>query len=319
MSFNPPSQRRITHVLRAMPMSQLKQTLTPDQQKELWASRLMTFLPTDWTMAIGAFMGERAALQAIREKKDWVKNLHNNFEKLQGITDPIEREQKIIQWTRRVGSVHAGYPILQRMVTEDRLELVGQENLQNLTKPVIFVSCHLSNWEFIGDVLTRLSRSSCALYAPLENPVYQHFAIKVRQDWGTKIELVEASPQAMFQLIRALTKDKNLLFFIDEEKEGYVWGPSLGRKLSYAGNRWLAARLAVRYQVDIIPLYGSQIANARYRVVIEPKLEQGSGDAENQARFFADQIDQRCDRWVREHLEQWYWLSALDLNKPLPV
>jgi lauroyl/myristoyl acyltransferase len=279
----------------------------------------MTFLPTDWTMAIGAFMGERAALQAIREKKDWVKNLHNNFEKLQGITDPVEREQKIIQWTKRVGSVHAGYPILQRMVTEGRLEVLGKENLENTTRPVIFTSCHLSNWEMIGYVFAPLPIPFCTLYAPPENPVYLNLAIQARKAWrNTNSEFIPASPRAMFALTRALAQGKNLVLFIDEERDGYIWGPSLGRKLPYAGNRWLAARLAVRYQVDIIPLYVEQIANARYRVVIEPKLEHGSGDAEDQARFFADQIDQRCDRWVRTHLNQWYWLSALDLDKPLP-
>ncbi|MGL5034573.1 MAG: hypothetical protein ACRC6M_12315, partial [Microcystaceae cyanobacterium] len=144
-------------------MSLNQQKLTSDQQKELWASRLMTFLPTDWTMAIGSYMGKQAALTAIRENKDWVKNLHNNLEKLQGITDPVEREQKIIQWTKRVGTVHAGYPILQRMAKEGRLEVLGQENLENTTRPVIFTSCHLSSWEMIGYVFAPLPIPFCTL------------------------------------------------------------------------------------------------------------------------------------------------------------
>lgn len=300
-------------------MRQTQQKLTPDQQKELWASRLMTFLPTDWTTAIGAFMGERAALQAIREEKDWVKNLHNNFAKLRGITDPVEREQKIIQWTRRVGRLHSEFTILHQLVVEGRVEILGQENLSGLTSPVIFVSCHLGNWELTGQVVTSLQNCTYALYASPENPVYENIAAKARRGWKSKLTMVAASSCAIFQLNRALSQGNNLLLFIDEEKDGYIWGPSLGRKLPYAGNRWLAARLAVRHQVDIVPLYVEQVGNSRYRIVIEPVLKQVDGDPQSRTKNLADQLDQRLNDWIATRLDQWYWFSDLDLTKSLPL
>ena len=299
-------------------MRQDSQKLTTDQQKELWASRLMTFLPTDWTTAIGAFMGERAALQAIREEKDWVKNLHNNFAKLQGIDDPALRQKKIIEWTKQVGRVHAEFTILQRLIEEHRLEVLGQENLHNTTQPIIFVSCHLSNWELVGHTVTRLPNRVSALYVPPENPVYEPIMAKARQEWKDSTELIPASSRAIFQLTRALTSGNNLLLFIDEEKDGYIWAPSLGRKLPYAGNRWLAARLAVRHQVDIVPLYVERVGNSRYRVVIEPVLKQVDGDPQGRTKNLADQLDLLLNQWISQRLEQWYWFSGLDLDKPLP-
>jgi lauroyl/myristoyl acyltransferase len=293
--------------------------LTFLESGQLALANLMGKLPVPLNSAIGDYVGRQIAQKAIRENVPWIKDIHNNFKVLRGIDSVSHREKEIIAWAGRVGRVHMDYLILQRMAKEGRLEVLGQENLENTTRPVIFTSCHLSSWEMIGYVFAPLPIPFCTLYAPPENPVYLHLAIQARKAWrNTNSEFIPASPYAMFALTRGLAQGKNLVLFIDEERDGYIWGPSLGRKLPYAGNRWLAARLAVRYQVDIIPLYVEQIANARYRVVIEPKLEQGSGDAENQARFFADQIDQRCDRWVREHLEDWYWLSWLDLDKPLP-
>lgn len=132
------------------------------------------------------------------------------------------------------------------------------------------------------------------------------------------LELVPASPRAAFQINRALACKKNLLLYVDEEKGGYVWAPSLGRELPYAGNRWMAARLAVRHEIDIVPVYVEQVAEARYRIVIEAKLQRGGGTETSRARSLADQLEQRLDEWIRARLEQWYWLPSLALDKPLP-
>ena len=280
---------------------------------------LMRRLPIDWNSAIGDYVGRQIAKKAIRENVPWTKDIHNNFKVLRSLDSISQREQEIIAWTGRVGRVHTEFTVLQRLAKENRVEIVGWENLQNTTQPVIFVSCHLSNWELLAYVATKLPRITCDLYVPPQNPVYRRVAAQARQDWQAKIDFIEFSPRAIFQLARGLADGKNLLLFMDEEKDGYIWGPSLGRKLPYSGNRWLAARLAIRHQVDIVPAYVKRIDHSRYRVIIEPKLEQISGDPENQAKFFADQIDQRCDRWVREHLEEWYWLSWLDLDKEIPI
>lgn len=256
--------------------------------------------------------------QAICEDSPWIKQMHINFERLRGIKDADLREQMIIEWTRQIGRVQSEFTVLQRMTREDKIEVIGHENLQNISQPVIFVSCHLANWELVGHVLAPLSKPICALYAPPKNPVYHRVSMRARQDWVSNTELVAASPQAIFQLIRAINKGKHLLLFIDEEKDNYIWGPSLERKLPYAGNRWLAARLAVRHQVDIVPLYVERVGDSRYRVVIEPKLEQIDGDNESRAKDLADQLDHRLNCWVRERLEQWYWLSWLDLDKEMP-
>ncbi|MEB3312088.1 MAG: lysophospholipid acyltransferase family protein [Snowella sp.] len=295
-----------------------KEQLTLLEQGQLRLIELMSVLPISWTSAIGHYLGKRSAKQAIRNGENWIQDIHKTLQHLRGIEDFKLREQQIIEWTGRIGCLRTQFTILQRLVQEGYLEVIGQENLQNISQPTIFVSCHLAHWELVGHTLTRLPNRGCALYAPLKNPIYEVIATRVRQSWKTNTELVSASPRAMFQLTRALKAGSNLLLFIDEEREGYIWGPSLGRKLPYAGNRWLAARLAIRHQLDIVPCFVEQIDEFRYRVVIEPKLQRGNGDAESCARFLADQMDERMDQWVRERLEQWYWLSWLDLDKPLP-
>ncbi|MEB3312089.1 MAG: lysophospholipid acyltransferase family protein [Snowella sp.] len=295
---------------------QRKPTLA--EYKELWIARLLEFLPISLVSDIGAYLGENAAWRAIQDNQYQVKNLHLNIERLQGINDSELRKHRIIEWAIQRGRMHAEFTILHKLVHEGYLEIVGQENLKNISKPAIFVSCHLANWELVGHIMASLSNPFCALYAPLKNPIYQKIAVKSRRKWRTDIELVPASTRAMFQLTRALKAGSNLLLFIDEEKGGYVWGPSLGRKLPYAGNRWLAARLAVQHKVDIVPLYIEQVDNARYRAVVEPKLQIIDSDRHSCAKYLADQMDHHLNQWIKKRLEQWYWLAHLDLDKPCP-
>lgn len=292
--------------------------LTPAEKREYWVARLMAHLPIPWAAAIGSYMGERAVRAAIRDNLDWIQKMHCNLESLLEIGDRQEREQWIINWTRRVGRMHSEYTLIPRLIKDKRIEVLGKENLDGLDKSVIFVSCHSGNWELVGHVLWSLPRPIAALYATPENPVHQTIAIQVRKDWVDHTELIPASSRAMFQLVRALNRGNHLLLFIDEEKNGEILAPSLGRDLPYAGNRWLAARLAIKYNIDIFPIYVEEIDNSRYRVVIEQKLNHGSGPREKRARYLADQLDKRLDCWIREHLEQWYWLGTLDLNKTLP-
>lgn len=281
-------------------------------------SAVLRVLPVDWTSAIGAHLGRRAGRRAIKEARSWVKRLHKNLECLFGIKDVGEREAFILEYASHKGRVFAEFSILQRIAREGRIEVIGGDNLRNTSKPVIFATCHLGNWELIGHVLTGLPNRSCVLYAPQENPVRRHLVSKARRGWSPDGEFVAATPGAVFQLNRALAAGSNLLVLVDEIKDGHVMAPSLGRTTPYSGNRWLAARLALRHQVDIIPIYVVRVGNTHFRVIIEPKLQHGSGDDKSSARDLADQLDQRLEEWIRARPEQWFLLHYLDLDKKFP-
>jgi lauroyl/myristoyl acyltransferase len=122
----------------------------------------------------------------------------------------------------------------------------------------------------------------------------------------------------MRQLVRALNSGRNMLIYIDEPRSDYVWAPSLGRTLPEAGNRWLTARLAVRHQLDILPVHVETLGVARYRIVIAPKLSPGKGDEAVCVRALADEMDRWLEAWIRPDLENWYSLKDFVHDKPAP-
>lgn len=299
-------------------MTSSRQQLTDEQRQELIAAQIMNLLPTPFVRALGAYMGKRAAKKAIKEQQQWTQNIRANLSKLKEFNDPIQQEKYILKWTSYIGTLHSEIVIIQRLVKENLLEITGKEYIDSAKSPLILTTCHLGNWELIGHLLSKLPNPTSVLYAPQANPVYHHFALKARSSWHPPLDLIPASSQASSQLIKALKQGNNLLIFIDEKKNDFIWSPSLGRQLPYAGNRWLAARLAVRYQVDIVPLYVHKIDQARYRIVIEQKLEKCVDGGQNQEIDWADQLNERLNTLINTYLDQWYWLGELDLDKPLP-
>lgn len=283
---------------------------------ELWLSRLMRHLPVVWVSAIGAWFGARYGRRGIAAGRKWVKRLHSNIERFSGVVDPAERERRIVEYTRRIGRIYAEFTVLQRLVEAGRVEVVGTEHLYGLSRPMIFVSGHLANWELVVHALTLVDADSCALYAPPDNPIRHRLAVEARLRWRHDLVLVPASPNAMRQITRAIARGRNLLMYVDEEKDGYIRAPGLGREIAYAGNRWLTARLAANYNADVVPVHVEAIGPARYRVVIEPRLAPGEGDAETRARALADQMERCLDTWVRANPEHWYWLPWFEQDKP---
>ncbi len=281
---------------------------------------VMRHLPVTWTSAIGGYFGAREGRRAMAAGRQWVARLHRNIERFSGVADAAERERRIVAYTRRIGRIYAEYTVLQRLVAEDRVEVVGREHLGGLSRPAIIASCHLAHWELAGYVMTLIDGANCALYAPPDNPIRHRLAVRARIGWqpNPKPELVAASPSAMRQLTRAIGQGRNLLMYVDEERDGTIWGPSLGRPLPYAGNRWLTARLAVRHSADIVPVHVEATGNARYRIVIAPKLAPGEGDADTRSRALADQLDACFDAWIRAQPEHWYWLTRFERDAPLP-
>jgi lauroyl/myristoyl acyltransferase len=284
---------------------------------ELALANAMRYLPVGWTSAIGAALGEREVLRAAKSGKLWVKRFNENIEVLRAATTPAEQRKYLVEYGRQVGRLYAEYTILQKIDRQGRLAIEGKENLKDLKTPVIFVAPHMSNWELVGKVMTLMGNPGCGLYEPRENKVRMRIANEARLAWGDESSLISTrSAGVILQLTRKLAAGHNLLIYADEEKQNYVQAPALGRDIPYAGNRWLVARLAVRHNIDVVPVCIERTDKTYFKAVIGRRLEMPSqGSSETKARVLADQIDEYFDTWVRSRPEHWYWLPMLDLNE----
>lgn len=295
-------------------MSQLN-LWNPKQFIEFSLARILQRLPIDLTSDMGAFFGRIEARRAIKNNRLWIGRLHSNFEKLQKIEKFSEREHLIFKHLSAIGRTYAEFMSQQKIINQGRLEIFGQEYLEKIDQQTIIVSCHLSNWELMGHIVSQLRRPISGIYLPPGNPVHNYLAVEARLQWPVEHDYFPVAVNAVRRLNQLLSKGSNLLLFIDEERDGYVSAPSLGREIPYAGNRWLAAKLAVKHNIRILPAFIECVGKGRYRAIIEPLIDMPTGSDKNEnARIVADKLDERLNSWIIPRLADWYWLRYFDFE-----
>lgn len=284
--------------------------------KDILLARLFMVLPLNWVARIGTFLGERHARRGIRANRKWVQRMHHHFERLWGVQDAAERERFIIEHQGRMGRVLAQIPVLHRLVRANRLTLCGREHLVQLKGPVLIVTAHLSQWELIGRVAELIGGQMCDIYLP-QSGAREQITQKVRMGWrlaeGKPGKLIPVGPHTMREVAREVDAGSHLILFIDEEADGEVRAPRLGREPLYAGNRWFAARLAIKHQMTVLPVHFETTEQGDYRAVIEPPLPLPSeGSPAERTRLFADTLDKKLEQWVMQAPHDWYWLPLLE-------
>lgn len=281
--------------------------------------KLIRCLPIPWASWLGGAVGALRGRKALKDANPGAARLRANITRFSGVTDPAELDRRVIAFYRLTGRIYAEIPNLQRLYAAGRVEVVGEENLVAAGKPCILLGCHVANWEMIGAVAHRVNSLS-VLYAPIRNAFHGEVVLAARLAWpDVDVEMIPKSPAAALRLNRALKKGRSLIILVDEIALGYIRGPSLGRSLPYAGNRRLAARLAVRNDINLVPVFVECVGFARYRVVIQSHVERPNGMiGETLERHLADQIDQRLEAWVRPRIETWHCLPNFDPELAAP-
>jgi KDO2-lipid IV(A) lauroyltransferase len=162
----------------------------------------------------------------------------------------------------------------------------------------LLVSGHFGQWEAVRGMLKARGIEAGALYRPVKNPHLQ--AMYFEQMSLSGAPLFPRSRQGMRELVRHLKSGGVVCVLLDQ----YVQG---GRPIEFLGHpapTGLAiAELAVRFDVPMIPAYGTREPDGLHvRIDFEPPLPRTSAEAMTQAA--ADSLSAR----VLARPEQYYWL-----------
>jgi KDO2-lipid IV(A) lauroyltransferase len=296
--------------------------VTAKQYLELFAARAIFFLPISWASEIGAFFGRKEARRAIKLKLKWVDRLHNNFEQLQGVTRHEDRELLIIAHIEHIGRLRAETPILHRIDAAGRLEIRGQEHLELLKGQCIIICVHTGHWELITAVLKHLNFIASFLYEEIDNKTHLKIALETRKRICPEgqYHYIPGSPIGARKLVTSIKNGENLAIFIDEQKQSLSTTPSFGRCPPVTSNISVVARLAIKYNLQILPLHIKRKNKANFTAIIDkpinPKKFENSRNTPNELKTT---LNNTAESWILEDISQWYWLAQLDLGQPQDI
>ncbi len=170
----------------------------------------------------------------------------------------------------------------------------------------VFVSGHFANWEISGIMANQLGMKFGVIYRALNNPLVDELIIKKRAGVTTRRQIPKG-PAGARPLVDLLKDDCCIAFLADQKlNTGGINVPFMGHMAMTAP---AAARIAVRFNLPVIPISTERLKGARFRVTTHSPIEfKAGGDLLADVEALTIKINEALERDIRAKPGQWLWL-----------
>jgi KDO2-lipid IV(A) lauroyltransferase len=265
---------------------------------------LFRLLPVDWASSLGAKVG--ASIGPLAKRKTAI--LEENFRIAFPEKSPREIKQLVKACWSSAGRVLSEFPHLDHILNDrgdQRLEIVisdPEKSFLESSGPAVVVGAHLGNWELIESALGRLGVENSALYAPLSNPWLDRLLLESRA--ALNCELLPRDNCTRL-LVDRLNAGRTVGMVVDRPVGRDKAVPFFGRDKF---TTILPAKLALKFNCDLIPARAERIKGAHFRVTFHPPLRPANpGDCKiDQALDMMRQLHLLFESWIRQRPEDWF-------------
>ncbi|MCF6306298.1 MAG: lysophospholipid acyltransferase family protein [Rhodobacteraceae bacterium] len=176
--------------------------------------------------------------------------------------------------------------------------LATLEQARKNGKGAIIVSGHFGQWEAIRTVLKERGMETGAVYRRQKNRHYQRRLLAGIESVGKPI--MASDTNGTRNLVRHLRNGGFVAILLDEKSADGVRLPFLGHEALTSVS---AARLALKFDVPMVPAYGTRIGEgSEFQVDFEAEIP--PTDTLTMTQAFNDSLSKR----ILADPEQWYWM-----------
>jgi KDO2-lipid IV(A) lauroyltransferase len=216
------------------------------------------------------------------------------------------------------GRLFAEYAHLDTLCIKDgnkRIEVVLDwdiEAYRRAGKPVVFVTAHMANWELTAATAVAMGVPLTVVYTPLLNPYINRMLQRKRRAVGCDFVTKKAASR---RLLRDLQNGTCVGLLVDQRVRE-------GEPVTFFGRDALTsispARLALKFDCDLVPVQVERTGGGRFRVTFHHPLEPGDPAADGQARArqMTREINETFESWIRKRPEQWLCWKRRWSKKP---
>jgi KDO2-lipid IV(A) lauroyltransferase len=165
-------------------------------------------------------------------------------------------------------------------------------------RPIVFVTAHFGQWEFIRICARRLGAETAIIYRAFNNPGIDALAQDFIATAGEPV--LHKGPAGARRLLRQIAKGGAALILVDQRQTGSPLIPFMGKDAETAT---AAADLALRFNAALIParvrrVVGAELYELRFEAPIAPQ----------DATEMMAEVNARIGAWVQDDPSQWFWL-----------
>jgi KDO2-lipid IV(A) lauroyltransferase len=183
------------------------------------------------------------------------------------------------------------------------LEIEGQEILEEIkqhNKPVIFVSGHFNNFEFMAMHIEQSGINLAALYRPLNNKFLNFLMEKIRKKYICKNQ-IKKGVTGTRQLLKCFKNNFSIALMIDQRV-------SQGIKSNFFNHKALTttipAQFVKKYNCKVVPIYIERVKNFNFKLTVHKPLEYRTDETIEDITLNLNNI---LEKMILKNPDQWIW------------
>ena len=240
-----------------------------------------------------------------------IKSNHIINENLNKFIGPYNDDKKISikqQMWSNYGKTFVEYLFLKKFrktnihITIDREDIL--QKIAKNNKPVIFVSAHLANFELMSMELTKRNIKLATIYRPLNNFFLNPFMEHVRRTYVCRNQ-IKKGIAGVKDSINYIKSNFSVALMVDQRV-------SEGKRLPFfehsALTTTLPAQLAIKYELDIVPIYISRNEKDDFEMKIyEPIVVSKKNNLEMNRLELTIKVNKIIEQMISKDPGQWIW------------
>ena len=242
------------------------------------------------------------------------KIIKNNILKVFKDYSNHEIDKLIEKMWSNYGLTFAEYVFLDKFrfnkFQNNHIEISGEEiitEIKNKGKPVIFISAHLGNFELMAMELEKKNINLAAIYRPLNNFFLNPFMVYLRKKYLCKRQ-VKKGLIGTRETINYLKKNYSIALMVDQrvgESERY---PFFGLP---AHTTTIPAQLALKYDLEIIPIYLERRENNFFKMEIQQPIKyKKTQNSDEDKKNITVEINKIIEKMILKNPSQWIWTHS---------
>lgn len=263
----------------------------------------MRLLGVEQASALGGWLlrtlGPRSGTQ-----KTVMRNLRIAFPDM---AEEAREALALAQW-EQTGRAFAETAVMDRLVAENRIEVVGRERLEAIReagRPVVFVGGHFANIETLAATIVGAGVPCQITYRAANNPYVDAQIRAARARYGVKLFAPKGGEGAR-ELLDGMARGESVALMNDQKF-------SEGPEVTFFGQPVNAApgpsRLALRFGTVLQPMSVVRLPGVRFRLTVYEPLEVArTGDRQADIARAVQAITSFIEDRVRESPVDWFWV-----------
>ena len=238
-----------------------------------------------------------------RKNKISEKNLTYAFKNINK-----ETKKKIIKkmWIN-YGKIFAEYMFIKDFRNDSKIsKKINIENkeilekIKNNSKPVIFISGHFSNFEFMAMQIEKYGIDLAAIYRPLNNIFLNPIMERIRKKYICKNQ-IQKGINGMRNLLKNFKNGTSIALMIDQRVSEGIKSDFFGKK---AFTTTIPAQFVKKFKTKVIPVYIERQKNDEFIIKFqEPIIFDDNQNIEQ----ITTSLNKIIERMILINPEQWIW------------